>query len=224
MSAFVAVAYPHRVELVSDGATVTPSGTVAMIRSKTWKSASLPIAFAGRGNVGALMHVGIYLARASEGGTVDATLEQFAADLAEGLPKLKGALIDGVVCAMSETSGPHVLYFTTSSTIEGFAPFQLHDMPAMAGGSDPTPEALAEFGFPDRLLREPLEECGADVIEVMRKFRMAHTNQGGHEVYGIGGFAELTVVSADGLQSKVLRTWADKPGNLIDPHAGWVEL
>lgn len=220
MTAFFARAYEDRVELLTDGATVRPDGTIAALSEKPWLCPNLPIAFAGRGNVGALMLVGpatLGLLAASNS-TVDGTMEAFRAELAAGLPRLRGSQMDGIVCAISESAGPALYYFTTSSELE-VAPFELHEVGPMYGaGSDAPSEDFAAIGLPGRFESETLAEIGADLFTVFRRYKMDHPNAGGHDVFGIGGHVDLTVVDANGARTERLHTWPeDRIGAVIAP-------
>ncbi|WP_163269667.1 hypothetical protein [Chelativorans alearense] len=219
MTAFIAAAYEDRIELLTDGATVRDDGTIAILETKGWRSPTVPLAFAGRGNVGALMHIGAILLKLSDCASVNETLEAFTDELADRLPRLRGAEIDGVVCAISETAGPLIFYFTTSDTVPGAEPFVLYEtMPIHGAGSEPPADALAACGFPGRLAAEPLSACGVDLFEIMRRHKMRHLSAGGHLVYGIGGHVDLTTVTADGCTTTRLHEWPeDVVGATIRP-------
>ncbi|MEX0406902.1 hypothetical protein ABGN05_14655 [Aquibium sp. LZ166] len=220
MTAFFAAAYEDRIELLTDGSVVRDDGTIANLADKAWRCDTLPIAFAGRGNVGALIMTGpVTLGMLAACGTVDGTLAAFIDELETGLPRLRGAKIDGVICAISEADGPGIYYFTTADTVAGFDPFVLYNVTPIHGcGSEPTEEAFAAYGFPERLLTEPLSDCGADMFTVLRATKMPHENAGGHLVYGVGGHADLTTVTPEGATTRRLHTWPeDQIGLPIDP-------
>lgn len=61
MSAYLAVNYGDRIELLTDGAVYTEDGTLVMIREKVVRIASVPAAITARGAMGALNAVGLYL-------------------------------------------------------------------------------------------------------------------------------------------------------------------
>lgn len=172
------------------------------------------------GNIGALMMIGpVILARLAECGTVDGTLAAFIDELETGLPRLRGAKIDGVICAISEADGPGIHYFTTADTVAGFDPFVLHNVTPIHGcGSEPTEESFAAYGFPERLLTVSLSVCGADMFTVLRSTQMPHENAGGHLVYGVGGHVDLTTVTRGGVATRRLHVWPDDVvGKRIEP-------
>ena len=205
MSAYYAVAYADRVELVTDGAIYADDGTVMDIREKVWRSARLPMAFAGRGDDAAIKFITLALQTYAAAGTVDECLARFAKSIDRC--RIDGAIpVDGLIASVSDDGVPQLHWFTTFGDFEGFEPFTLYNVsPEFAGGPQPSEETLAAWGFPERMADSTLAESGADLFEAMRQTQMPHL---GHPdrplVYGVGCHVDLTVVDGDGARTRQL--------------------
>jgi hypothetical protein len=215
MSAFAAIAYEDRVELISDGATVDAEGNLAVAYRKIYKSDYAPLAFTARGHTGACIALWVYISGWARAGSFDKTIVHFQEFLSSGAGKIGEYAMDGAIVGISETGGPRVLYFTTSPDIEGCEPFVLIDNGGFAsGGPEPDGDALNRYNLHERVHTETLAEFGADLMEASRPTKMKHN---GMEVYGVGAHVDLVTVRADGAIFERLRTWPDKVGEKIDP-------
>lgn len=213
MSAFAAIAYPDRVELIADGAIIDSEGRLAWTTEKLWASAETSLAFSARGNAGACTLTWLEIERIARCGSFDETLLRFQEILSAGLTSIKGSEIDAVIAGISETHGPCLRYFTTSPAVKDTEPFQLHDTGRFcSAGPEPTPKAFERYGFPDRLANESLAECGADLMEASRRTTMNHNDR---DICAVGGHVDLAVVRLDGARIERLRTWPDEVGKVI---------
>lgn len=222
MSAFYAVAYGDRIELLTDGAIYADDGTIIETREKVWRSDRLPMALACRGNSLAVAAVEMILTASTVGRTVDEALEKFA-DHLENRPRLRDVAIDGIIASVSDSGEPQLNWFTTYGGFDGFEPFVLYDVGGeWAGGPTPSAETLAKWGFPERAAIESLAECGADLFGAFRATKMAHLAHPDRPLlYAVGGHVDLTVVDATGARTSRLRTWPqDVPGRKIEPGVG----
>lgn len=218
MSAYYAVAYRDRIELLTDGAIYSDDGIVIETREKVWRSDKLPMAWAGRGNSVVVDGIGTMLSALAGVGSVDYALDRLAAALARN-ERLREFPVDGVICSISDAGEPQLHWFTTYDGFEGFDPLALYDVgPEWAGGPTPSKETLAAWGFPERMATSTLAESGADLFEAMRQTKMAHLAHPDQPMlYGVGGHVDLTVVRADGVTTERLRTWPDEIGRKIEP-------
>lgn len=219
MSAYYAVAYADRIELLTDGAIYTDDGVVVETREKVWRSERLPLAFAGRGNNSSIQLMGLALDAVSIAGkSIEEILEWLSGTL-ETKRRQGAPAFDGIIASVSKTNGPQLHWFTTYGEFEGFEPFKLYDVGAeWGGGPTPTDETLAAWGFPEKMSNSTLAESGPDLFEAMRQTKMAHLAAPGQPMlHAVGGHVDLTTVTAKGSTTKRLRTWPDKIGEKIKP-------
>lgn len=215
MSAFAAIAYEDRVELISDGAVVDKGGNLAASYRKVYANNRVPLAFTARGNTGAIIGLWSFISMWTLSGSFDETVVSFQKFLTEGLGVLGKFPMDGVIVGISETGGPRILYFTTSSEVEGYEPFVLTDAgPYASGGPTPDESALELYGLRERVNQETLAEFGADLMEAVRLTRM---NYNGEKLFGVGAHVDLATIRAEGVTIERLRTWPDKVGKKINP-------
>lgn len=224
MSAFYAVAHSDRVDILTDGAMYDDNGVVTDLVTKVWRSETLPIAFAGRGNAAMTqLGIGMMLDVPSVLGSVDRTLALFADALAKQ-ERWHAIPIDGVIGSISDAGQPQLHWFTTYDGFDGFEPLTLYDVaPRWGGAPTPAPETMALFGFPERFTTETPAEYGADLFEAFRRTPMKHLAHPAQPLlYAVGGHVDLTTVRASGCTVERLRTWdADRVGENIDPETNW---
>lgn len=218
MSAYYAVAYPDRVEIATDGALYRDDGTIYDLALKCWHSDRLPLAFAGRGNATMVDGIGLMLDVLTPFGSVDMVLEVFGKSLSRN-ERLREIPIDGVIGSISDAGTPQLHWFTTYDGFEGFEPLRLYDVgKEWAGAPSPSPDVLAEYGFPERMATETLAEAGADLFEAFRRTKMVHlAHPEQPKLYAVGGHVDLTTVRAEGVSVERLRTWPDVAGEKIEP-------
>lgn len=223
MSAFLAVAYPDRIELLTDGAVYEPDGTLTEIRRKVWTGDASPIAVTGRGHMlavemmaGALIElVGIFgfdeaLRLADEAARRRRT---------DDFPDHFEVLVAGI----SETAGPRLHYLTTNG-YAGAEPFTMHDVgPDLLGGADLTGEERAAIGFTPDAVAIGLSQVGIPLFEAMRaKTGRNPVRPDLPEHHGIGGQLDWTVITAEGAATLTIHTWPDVIGEKIQPAAAEV--
>lgn len=126
--------------------------------------------------------------------------------------RIDSAEFELAICAISETSGPVILYAAGMDVHgQGVAPWRLHDAGRELGGCptvDPTGLDLSDG----------LRGCGVELFERMRA--IAGPNPARPHVpdhHGIGGHLDLTTVRADGCVTERLRMWPDVVGQKISP-------
>lgn len=223
MSAFYAINYGDRIELLTDGAVYMEDGTLIATREKVVRLASIPAAITARGALEPMDAVGFYLEMvgAVTGSFDDAMiyLDRFIAKVNEqGAPAF-----EMVVCGISEQAGPVMAYFCTAQAHPQFEPYKLYqifDAELCAGAALDSPAEMAAAGITADSVRHGLAAKGADIMELMR--RRAGPNPIKPDLpplYGIGGHCDLTVIRADGVTTTRLRTWPDRIGEKIDPFA-----
>lgn len=223
MSAFLAVNYGDRIELLTDGAVYTEDGTLVAIREKVFRLSSIPAAITARGAMEPLDMIGLYLETVGAfEGSFDATIVHLGSLL--GKMKQQGApAFEMVICGISESYGPVIAYLCTAAAYPGFEPYKLYriEQPDFGGGAplDFVAE-LPAAGITAESVRDGLGARGADIFELMR--RKAGPNPLRPDLpalFGIGGHVDLTVISAAGVTTTRLRTWPDQVGAKIDPFA-----
>lgn len=219
MSAFYYEIFPDRIELLTDAAFYSDDGTLSAIGRKVWASEHLPLAVTGRGDREAIASVAAALmAAAAVMTTVNEVvncLEKMLADRKGGTP---AEHIEILVAAISETDGPASFYANTHGR-DGFEAWQLYRMPeAFGAGPQPTDTEIEAILQADD--GKGLDQVGVPLMEVMR--RKAGRNPVKPdlpEIYGIGGFVDLTVISALGCTTETIHAWPDEIGKKIDPFA-----
>lgn len=223
MSAYLAVNYGDRIELLTDGAVYTEDGTLVMTREKVVRIASVPAAITARGAMGALNAVGLYLEMVGlVTGSFDKTMVQLDGFVAKMKDKPPAAF-EMVICGISESEGPLMAYFCSEKVYPQFEPFVLYrlDMPDICGGGSlNTFEAMKAAGLTPDDFRDGLAAKGADVMEILRREPgPSPIRPDLPDLYGIGGHVDHTVIRAEGVTTTRLRTWPDVIGEKINPFA-----
>lgn len=218
MSAFIAVAYEDRVELLTDGAICDEeTGALIDVRRKVWHSDIVPIAVTGRGNSDAVETVcGAIVAVAEALGGFDPAMTWLIDALADRQEIGGNNALEIVITGIAESRGPVVLYFSTAEgqVLEGapVVPWVLFDMAGSAAA--PVPSEI------DTALVEGLAFVvgGSLAMDAMRKtltndvFRPRLNEQ-----YTVGGCIDHTVISAEGIEVARVHVWPDVIGEPIDP-------
>ncbi|MGO4838681.1 hypothetical protein AB4144_41175, partial [Rhizobiaceae sp. 2RAB30] len=111
MSAFYALAFDDRIELLTDGAIYNDDGVLLDIRRKVWTSPAVPFAVTGRGTSPTVDLIAQGFVAFSLMGSVDRALDAIADRLAERRARGKETVThcEMVIAAISETRGP-VIY------------------------------------------------------------------------------------------------------------------
>lgn len=223
MSAFYAINYGDRIELLTDGAIYMEDGTLIATREKVVRLASIPAAITARGAMEPLDAVGLYLEMVGAiTGSFDASMIQLDGFIAK--MKEQGApAFEMVICGISEQAGPVMAYFCTAQAYPQFEPYKLYqvfDVELCAGAALDSPAEMAAAGITADSVKDGLAAKGADIMELMR--RRAGPNPIKPDLpplYGIGGHCDLTVIRPEGVTTTRLRTWPDVVGEKINPFA-----
>lgn len=210
MSAFYAVAYRDRVELLTDGAVYAEDGTLTDIKRKVWTSPVTSIAVAGRGNTRVVEALASAIICVAGCGSFDATIKA-AQDLLDGCQKGFPDDAEMIICGISESAGPSIFYFATCDAYGGVEPWTIFDAGRELGGG-PMPEL-------DGLdASDGLAGCAVPLLESMRRQKGANpTRPDLPPLHGIGGHIDYTVVSANGCAVERIHEWPDVIGWKIDP-------
>lgn len=221
MSAFYALCFEDRIEILTDGAVYRDDGTLMDIRRKIWVSDHVPMAVTGRGGARLVENIAAAFLALSVQGSFDKTIELIMAamDARKGSEPL-AEHIEVLVAGISESSGPR-LFYVASTNGHGFAtfePWQVYDAGfELGGGPMPTPDEAAALGFTD--VAGGLASFGADLFEAMRRKPAENPIKPNlPPVYGIGGHVDHTVITREGIEITRLRTWDDRIGEPIDPY------
>lgn len=216
MSAFYAVAYHGRVELLTDGAVYAEDGTLTDIKRKVWTSDHVPLAVTGRGATGVVEGFAAAIVCLAACGSFDVTMRSLQ-ELLDGRRE-KGAPedVEMLICGISETGGPRILYFATCDAYGSIEPWRLVDVGRGLGGGNPlTEDERAGLDASEGLLG-----VAVPLFEAMR--RKKGSNPASPDLpplYGIGGHVDLTVVTAGGCTVERIHEWPDVVGKPIDPNA-----
>ena len=194
MSAFYALAYRDRIELLTDGAIYSDDGTLVDIRMKVHVSENVPLVVTGRGNSAVVDLLAAGMTALAGCGNVDEAIEQIDALLLRRAEKGAPEDAEWVIAGVSETRGPFLLYAATADLYgNDLKPWCLHDVgPEWGGGPkiDYCGDLDASSG---------LRGCGVELFERMR--RVAGPNPAKPDlphIHGIGGHVGLTTVRAGG--------------------------
>lgn len=218
MSAFIAVAFEDRVELLTDGAICDEeTGQLLAVRRKVWHSDTIPIAVTGRGTSGAVASIcnAIIVAAEAEGG-FDPAMAWLIDMLADRRQLGSEAKVEIVIVGIAESRGPVVLYFSTGEgqSIDGnvVEPWVLTDMAGeAAAGGDPQIDPALMNGV-------AFVVAGSMVMEGMRKTQTNDVFRPGLSGnYSVGGCIDYTVVTAAGVEVKRIHEWPDEIGQPVDP-------
>ncbi|MFD1941312.1 hypothetical protein [Paradevosia shaoguanensis] len=219
MSAYLALAYQNRAELLTDGAVTFDDGTLSDIMTKVWTSRFVPFAITGAGDARQVENICTYLIAWAALAGVDGALDALA-----GMPKPDGDLTM-VIAAVSEESGAGVWVYSTRDDPHGCGKGLIpactvtrwEGLVAMGSGLDAADVAstgLTRADFADGIARG-----GVKLMEAWR--RKACVSPARPELgpgYYIGGKVDHTVVSASGVTIQEAHRWLDdEVGNPIKP-------
>jgi hypothetical protein len=217
MTAINAIADRDRAYLLADTATYNSSGLITSFSAKARTLPHLNIAFAVTGTVYAGNEIaGVFGSFDSYESAIDgiaAGLRQAYADgqLYCGLETPKQKEFRVIICGWSPARGPEV--FAISSNQEpSAAPFTL-----VKKGCFITPglsaEELAQAGIlvDGKIQFDDPAQCLAAMIDLQR----CRVWESGN--YIIGGAAVLTTIDEGGISQRVVRRWADRVNEMINP-------
>lgn len=212
MTAFIALKYPDRVELMADGAVYAEDGTLMEIRTKIAKGRSMAIVTRGNATSGKL--VADAIAIRSLASSFDETMEWLQETLSARSGQVPEFGFEIIICGVSEEEGPIILYATTNSYMDGIPAWTLLNAGTnIIGGHDvPLNEADFEHG---------LIPAGVAAINLMRQSPGINPVKPDlPPVFGIGGHIDHVVVSEAGVTYSRVHEWPeDKVGEKIQPLA-----
>lgn len=223
MSAYLSHVYTDRIEILTDGAVYDEAGVILGFQEKIYRFRNAPAALTVRGAGESMIVIGqtLDMMAALSGGGFDAVLG-FIPQMLEKL-KEKGVPADFemLIAGVSETEGPMHVYFTTASYVEGVEACKLYRMGDFLGAGIAVPaEEQNAAGISQTALRDAFAESGTAYMELMRRHKGPNPIRPDlPEIHGIGGHVDLTVVRADGVTTRRLRTWPDVIGEKINPFA-----
>ncbi len=222
MSAYVCIAYEDRIEMLTDGAIYDDDGILLEAAEKVFRSERLPIATTGRGLFNVVNLFAAYII----------ALTQFSKSVGEVLSRLEAYLesqkskagvppFEIIICAIHEEQGPIVIRFSSVALGDGLEPWTLYALGReVIGGPLINLDDIRAGGVSIESLCQGLEDQGADLMEILRKRKAGNPAESLlPDVYGIGCHVDHTVIRAEGVATRRLRTWPDVIGEEIDPHA-----
>ena len=214
MSALNVFAGRTRADIWTDAAHLTPDGVVRKISSKAFVLGGLPaiLTVSGPSDLGILAHLALF----DRFDTVDALMDGAVGALQEHTPLCDPAR--GVVIVLSGYSIPHGLVRTaamhTSGGIPGLDAWQFGEPTRWLMPNPPAlmPD-LATRGL-DVLKADPIDDDDALMImRAQRELRFDFPEAPG--VQAVGGFAQCTSVTSDGVSTRVVERWPDVIGERI---------
>jgi hypothetical protein len=93
--------------------------------------------------------------------------------------------------------------------------YQLQELPACCAGPPVPLDVMRAAGVYGVRAGRSLQECISDLETVVELQRRRHINGVDHCV--VGGFAELTIVTPDVIEQRILFRWPDKVGEKVNP-------
>lgn len=218
MSAYLGIAYPDRVEILTDGASTFDDGTLARTLPKVWSTPLVPFAVAGAGDLSQVENVALYLRGWAAGTGVEGAL-----DALSGMPLPDGDLTI-LVAAVAEETGPGLWLYSTRDDPYGIGKGAI---PAgtvtrwegFAGmGSGIGAEGISALGLTSADFREGIREGGLKIMEAWRANPCVSPARPHLEAgYYVGGHVDYTVVSAGGVTVERVHEWPDVVGEKIRP-------
>lgn len=226
MTLAYSVLHADCVQILSDAAHYLPDGTVVDIRSKVRTSRFVPLAVTsvGSSNLGDAVCGSII--ELSEVGNFDLTIlmaEELVSRLAGNTPPGHDLMV--IISGISENRGPcHFIASTISpnADIPAFALVHPGTRDWGNGVSDIDVELAAVGATPavaQALGPDFLRQYGATLAGMMRRKKMTNWMVPGNvPLHGIGGFLELTTISASGCTVETIHAWPeDRIGQKIRP-------
>jgi hypothetical protein len=217
------------VVFVSDGATYDDTGVLRGIHSKVFGLSELSCILGVRGD-GRILSLLLHNIRCKATWTTfDNLLGGIVAearDVSEMLLEHDGhdASFELSLGGRSEERNQWETYRIRSHTHPtlGLAPWTVHELvPTFAGGA-PDIDAMTRVGIKLNEKGTPIFDSWPDLakrlilaqrISPMQLYEAPGAPMG----YGVGGFIQITELSADGISSRVVQRWPDVIGQKIDP-------
>ncbi|WP_173088950.1 hypothetical protein [Devosia sp. 1635] len=213
MSAFFAVAYHNRVEIVSDGATTDGEARLVRAETKIQWSPLMPMAAVATGHSYAC---GMLLIHSMKSTVTFQDNQDSANDyLIETLPELADTLFAShgsfslAIATMQAGTRPRLLHIHRGSA---HGPRQATWTSIAASGPGFSSEHITAIGG----IRNGLVSAGVALLDMQRKWT-AKPLDGAAEGFYIGGHVDHAVINAEGVTINRVHEWPDIVGQLISP-------
>lgn len=226
MTANTIVRQHDRIYFLSDAAVYDQDGVIREFRDKVIQVPAVPAAIMTRGPLENTMFLSMAIEAFSESIT---SLD----DLLAGIPELVRISTDRwhrtpvqVTLAGYSTERQRLEAYVMTTNADPYwigkqaagqqeiKPYEWIVAPDMMGAPAPSADALTAVGIfkPFTAAQFNPWNHGLAIIEAQRLHR--HTQKGHHLV---GGYAQLTTITREGVTREVLREWPDRIGHRIDP-------
>lgn len=210
MTAVLAVSYPDRVEIAADAAVLDENAKVVRITSKIFSAPSGKVVVTGRGrsiDLISMIATGIMMNVDALGFDKAMVELQRLLDVA---PEQKNET-ELIIAGLSEREGMALKFVTLTALVDEIPPRRVIEVPGYYYGGP----YIGEFSASDL---EDLSQTGAGILEMARSTPGKNlANPDSVAIFGVGGFAEHVVISAEGCTRNVLRRWSDCIGEAITP-------
>lgn len=225
MTAYFAVPYADRIELMADGACCDPQGILLEAVTKIWPVPGKPVALTARGALG---QVKPFCDDAIATFEASASVDEALVSLAASMPIHKAILypnwFEVVIAAISESNGPSLWYYSNHRASGPLGPDTIPPMKLVrwqgiaAGGSGLNAEEVAELGIARHSTKSGAKTLGMILMEAWRrKCVVPMSEPNGVAQHGIGCHVDHAVISADGVKIERIHTWPDEIGKPITP-------
>lgn len=210
MSAYIAVAYPDRIEMLADTAYL--DGETGILLSLAPKISAHPsAAFMVMLRTGDLLHdmityVGKAHAAVTAGASYDEAVEE-TANIMRTAP-MPQAIVELILCGLVD--GRPKMTVLQLRPREGFHSHDTSDGDLVMGGSL-TSEEIEATGFQHETLARGVEPGG---MKLMTAFR---NSDGGFGHYAVGGQVQLATLRPSGVNVRTIGYWPDLIGSPISP-------
>lgn len=230
MTAINIVRQEKAVHIISDGAWYAPDGFMKGFATKVFPLPNMPAVIAVRGSEIWLGMLGVLLGRHFE------TFDDLVAGIEDVLPSIYEQFTDIAVASgspdfelyiagISKARGRSESYLIVSNESEVpegcMSPeaFRLTDLPDITSAPFPGNDLLAEANFEtdQAFHRDRIERDGLHLLEIQRRMTFAPVS-GAPEGFYVGGFAQLTTVSEDGVKQRIIHRFeSDRVGEMLSP-------
>lgn len=229
MSLLLSAVYENSVQMLTDGAALDKDGNLQAIYAKAKAVSSPPLIISGRGNTIVLELARTAVLTMAEHCSFDEILENIESGLQHAAESIveTGAHIEIVIAGLSETRGFSHYVLSSRQYLDWLPAFKMTEIPETAyvfgGGADL--EALLAEGVEPAMLAEAGESAwslfGGALASAFRKKSGGHATGLELDVREgmpcIGGHADVTIVTREGVTVERVVVWDDEFGKPIDP-------
>mgnify|MGYP001002900966 CR=1 FL=1 len=219
MSAINAIIQRDAVHLLTDAASYDSAGNLVAAIPKVALLPRINAAMACRGPRASVpLFCDLLNAAASSYDELKAKAPTFLRDLRPMLAVTfayceLGDDFDVVVAGISESVGPDA-YLVCSHQRYGVEPWTVVQFGGLAMmPADAAMKARVFASIPDNVDLVDPERDGRIILEAQRAFPMDHG--GDRNFVGVGGFAQLTSITREGISTRVIHRWSDEVGQPI---------